>query len=222
MSGPFTGSRLCQRDGKSDSLFQARDRVEVQPHAPRPAELSIPKATFQVWIALAIQALAGPPVFRGRRLSMDATQHALAKAWGMWTSSHAYFASPSHLLNWLKQTAFWTMVDWHRQDQRCPAEPLPAEGSREPTDRHSSRPKRDRWSLADRQAIWACLQRLPRTERLLLEAHFYDRLTDLELARRLYRVPEPSPAQGHRVWRLRRKALKHLRQLLQQEGIGVD
>jgi DNA-directed RNA polymerase specialized sigma24 family protein len=182
----------------------------------------ISEEVFMAWMVLAIRAFAVPSVFRYRHwlLSADAILDALAKAWSTWTYNPAYFTSPAHLRSWLKQTAFWAMVDWHRRDQRCRLQILPAEISRDLPDPLSSRRKRDRWTPADQEAVWACIQQLPSTERLLLEGYYYDKLTDVEMAKRLYHLPDASPAEGLRVWRLRQKALAHLRKLLQQEGVG--
>jgi hypothetical protein len=66
------------------------------------------------------------------------------------------------------------------------------------------------------------LQQLPQPERQLLEGHYYDHLTDLEQAGRLFGDLAPSASAGLRVWRLRRKALAHALRLLRQYGIGAD
>jgi DNA-directed RNA polymerase specialized sigma24 family protein len=76
------------------------------------------------------------------------------------------------------------------------------------------------WSAADQQTVWRCVQRLPLVERFLIEGRYYHNLTDRDLAKVLYRNPDPPPHLGQRVWKLRQRALAHLRQLLQRQGVG--
>jgi hypothetical protein len=177
----------------------------------------LPRRTFLAWIVLSMQALAVPAVFyRKRLLTPDALAAALAKAWSVWTNNRGAFASPRHLLNWLKRTAFCQAVDGFRKQRRRRQHALGDGEAAQLPDRESSAGPR-RWSAANQQLVWACLEKLPSPFREILEGHYYDRLTDRQLALRLW--GDPTPAAGLRVWRLRRKALLRLRCMLAHHGV---
>jgi DNA-directed RNA polymerase specialized sigma24 family protein len=184
---------------------------------PRPGCLSARPAIFARWLTLALQALttSGGGTYRSRRLSEEAISHAAAKAFHIWTDRPDYFSSEAHLRNWLRQTAYWATVDEYRQARRWPL-PL-GNGCDGPDPRSLPRPA-PRWTAEDRQIVWTCLQQLPDVERAILVGYYYEGLGDCEVAGRLFARQTASAALGLRVWRLRRKALAHLRQLLQQQG----
>jgi DNA-directed RNA polymerase specialized sigma24 family protein len=156
---------------------------------------------------------------RRRRLGHDAVALAAARAWETWRGNRRYFLSAEHHLNWLKQTAYWHSVDGFRKAVRSRERPSPNKKLEDFADAQSGR-QRSLWSAEDQQAVWLCVQRLPRVERFVIEGRYYDNLTDRDLAKVLYANPAPQAFLGLRVWHLRQKALVHLRQLLQQEGVG--
>jgi DNA-directed RNA polymerase specialized sigma24 family protein len=169
---------------------------------------------------MAMQVLAAPSgaFYRKHLLSEDAVAYALAKAWHTWIDSRGTtFASPRHLLNWLKQTAFWKMVERFRQEQRSRERSLLDSQVAELPDPAFARRSSHRWSKDAQQTVWTCLQRLPDPLRQVLEGYYYDRLTDRELALCLW--GDSTPAAGQRIRRLRHKALTHLRRTLLQCGI---
>lgn len=181
--------------------------------------------TFVTWMSLAFQALLDAPqaiCYRNQRLSEDAIVHACAKAWTVWVTNPGYFCSPLHLVNWLKLVAYRMMVDCHRKNQRFRQWSLPDSKADELTDPRFPQEQQQRWTDADQQTVWGCLQQLPEMERRILEGRYYDHLTDVELASRLFGDPAPSAAAGLRVWRLRQKALAHLGQVLREHGVGSD
>lgn len=177
--------------------------------------------TFAAWMALILQALATPVaiVYRNQPLSEEAIFQAIAKALAIWSSNPNYFLSPAHLLNWLKQTAYWRTIDCFRKSIRCPERPVDVNKLEAFTDPRTSRPRAQRWSDEDQKTVWICVQQLPPLDRLLIEGHYYDHLTDRDLAKVLYGTASPSPAQGLRVWNRRKKAEALLRQFLEQRGV---
>jgi hypothetical protein len=172
-------------------------------------------------LALAALWSASGAFHRRRRLALDAIALAVAKAWETWQGNPCYFLSASHLLNCIKQTAYWRSIDGFRKTVRCREKPFPNQKLDDLADPRSGR-QRSFWSPEDQQAVWLCVQRLCPVERLVIEGHYYHNLTDRDLAKVLYLNPAPPPCLGLRVWHLRQKALAHLRQLLQQQGVGSE
>jgi RNA polymerase sigma factor (sigma-70 family) len=180
------------------------------------------RTAFVVWLPRAARALVPPRtiVYRGRLLPEDAISEALVKALHMEAETPGYFRSAEHLVNWLKRTAYWAMINAYRRARRDPSRPLPAGNEGSLVDPRSRR-ARGSWQAEDRQAVWDCLRRLPEAERLLLEGRYYERLTDVELARRLYQVWSASaPAMGQRARQDRLRAQTQLAELLREQGVN--
>jgi hypothetical protein len=195
------------------------ESIPVEKHPNNPTRTD----TFASWMALALQKLASPVTitYRNQPLSEDAISYAVTKALTIWTSNPDYFLSTAHLVNWLKQTAYWTTIDGFRRAVRVPRRVFERKNLEAFADPRTSQSYLQHWPDEDRRTVWVCLQRLPPLDRFLIEGHYYDKRTDRDLAKVVYGTPCPSPAQGLRVWHQRKKAEALLRQLLEQRGLGA-
>lgn len=155
------------------------------------------------------------------QLADEVTGDALSRAWQQGQGRPGLFDSPAHLLNWTKQTARWEAVNQLRRRGRL--RPLP-EGdgaddnpARRPLEAGGPGPREQ-----ERQLVWDSLQSLPPAERAILEGHYYEGNTDVELGTRLYGDRGTAQARGLRVWRLRQRAEQHLARLLRRGGLGPN
>jgi DNA-directed RNA polymerase specialized sigma24 family protein len=178
---------------------------------------------FPAWVTAALQALAALPVlYHGRwLLTADAVNAALARAWAVALAEPGTFTSPRHLSNWVRLAAFRLMIDEFRRDGGGRRRTFSFHDLGELRDARSPEDRAGRWTAEDRAAVWECLCDLPDLERAILEGHYYDGLTDVEIGCQVFQEP-PSASLGLRVWRRRQKAEALLRQALQQRGVGTD
>jgi DNA-directed RNA polymerase specialized sigma24 family protein len=148
----------------------------------------------------------------GRPLPREAVEAALSLAGEALARKPDYFDSPAHLKNFLRQRGIWKASDGARGRKRWRAAPgvdvaeLPAREPREPE---------------VCEVVRACLRRLPEAERTALVGHYFEGATDVEVGALVFGVPDPGPAIGLRVWRLRHKALARLRRYLLEAGLGA-
>jgi RNA polymerase sigma factor (sigma-70 family) len=153
-------------------------------------------------------------------LAEEVLVDALTSAWGQGEKQGDYFLSFAHFCNWVRQTASWRARDSLRRKGRLRG--LPEEREKAQLD-DTARAVRQATADADiRLRLEECLRRLPEQEQLLLTEHYQEGKTDVELGQRLFGETASPQALGLRAWRLRKKALGHLRQLMLAEDIAPE
>jgi DNA-directed RNA polymerase specialized sigma24 family protein len=154
----------------------------------------------------------------GRLLPTDAIEHALSRANEELARNPARFVSREHLLNFLRQRAFWTAVI-NRRGRRGHCKSLSDRADEVATPHHSSASAERAWPVEAVEILLACLRRMPARMRQLLERHYFDGLTDADAGVHLYGTVATPNALGQRARKERLRALEQLRRLLVARGV---
>jgi DNA-directed RNA polymerase specialized sigma24 family protein len=140
-------------------------------------------------------------------LAADGAQTAFLCAGGR-AGFPSCFDSERHLVNWLTVVAYRKGLDELRRAR-----------ARRLTDSEARQlPAAD--PPPDAGLVWGCLLRLPAPERQVVLWYYYDRRTDVEIGAALFPGEGTDTALGQRARKVRLAALRRLRRLLLEAGLG--
>jgi RNA polymerase sigma factor (sigma-70 family) len=144
---------------------------------------------------------------RAAGLAEEATQEAARRA-AERTGSPGYFQSREHLRNWMMLVA-----------RRYASDRLDRERASQLPEGHDV-PQRPSSREEFFGRVWDCFSRLPLQDQRILDWHYWDGMTDVQIAQILFDPSKGTPAAlGQRARKLRLAAEARLRECLLQHGI---
>jgi RNA polymerase sigma factor (sigma-70 family) len=139
-------------------------------------------------------------------LAEEATQEAARRA-AQRTGVAGYFESREHFRNWMITVG-----------RRYAGEQLEGERAGQLPEGHDE-PQRPSSREEFFAPVWDCFVQLPLQDQRILDGHYWDRLTDVEIGQALFDSSEGTPAAlGQRARRLRLAAEARLRECLLLRG----